>query len=611
MTTAYTARRGARSIDGVYLAHVRPRPVVVCLRRRRSPALCAPARRARRGSLERAEQLLRTHPRAARPRAPLRHRRRGAGAVRAGHPRAPRDPAPHIVLARALTIADPLHPEACRPRTCERAIDELKEARRLDAGGAEAQRIAAELGLVLSRIGSLRGGARRVRPRAQARRPRASPERLRRLRPLRALRQLRRDADGARPPRRRHRALSPGRGRRRPQGDLEWELAEWGLGVALDRDEQIEKSREAIGRALDVRPDHVAPRRRERLLRAGRRQALLRGARPRGRRRSRAGAGRLARLSRRGAVVAVRAPRPRPPGRAQARAARRRRRSIRRACSVTIGEIVDLRGLRPAPALRDAVGAHLDELRLCYARVAAHRAAGARRAAPAAASSSRRAGSYTRARVLLSTVADGAPRPLRRAGRHHLALPAQRRHRAGGDRRHAVVRGPLTMSRPRVRAASLLAGSLLASVAVAGARAPRRGTTSPSRTAVAARSSSTSAGKLAGDARVEERRRRRCAAPSRSARRTALRPAARRRDAPRRPRARRRRACASSARACSPTRAPAVARGRDVARLPPRLRARGHRRSRRRHRRAPPPRGDGRPAAAEPATSSTTTSATS
>src|SRR5262249_38179212 len=54
----------------------------------------------------------------------------------------PRDPTPHMMLARALTIADPQHPEACRPHACERAITELKEARRLDANGGEAQRIA-------------------------------------------------------------------------------------------------------------------------------------------------------------------------------------------------------------------------------------------------------------------------------------------------------------------------------------------------------------------------------------------------------------------------------------------------------------------------------------
>jgi hypothetical protein len=35
-------------------------------------------------------------------------------------------------------------------------------------------------------------------------------------------------------------------------GDTEWQLAEWGLGVALDRDEQVEKSRAAIGRALEA-----------------------------------------------------------------------------------------------------------------------------------------------------------------------------------------------------------------------------------------------------------------------------------------------------------------------------------------------------------------------
>jgi tetratricopeptide (TPR) repeat protein len=37
-------------------------------------------------------------------------------------------------------------------------------------------------------------------------------------------------------------------------GDLSWQLAEWGLGVALDRDEQGEKARVAIQRALDYDP---------------------------------------------------------------------------------------------------------------------------------------------------------------------------------------------------------------------------------------------------------------------------------------------------------------------------------------------------------------------
>src|SRR5262249_32835517 len=40
-----------------------------------------------------------------------------------------------------------------------------------------------------------------------------------------------------------------------PPGDTEWQLAEWGLGVALDRDEQVEKSREAISRALGADPN--------------------------------------------------------------------------------------------------------------------------------------------------------------------------------------------------------------------------------------------------------------------------------------------------------------------------------------------------------------------
>ena len=36
---------------------------------------------------------------------------------------------------------------------------------------------------------------------------------------------------------------------------------------------------------------------------------------------------------------------------------------------VSVGEIMDIRGLRSASALRDVVAQHQDELRLCYARV--------------------------------------------------------------------------------------------------------------------------------------------------------------------------------------------------------------------------------------------------
>src|SRR5262249_53580227 len=110
--------------------------------------------RADAGLIEQAEQLIRTIPQ-------QRDRdRRFAVADQAqalceqAARERPKDPAPHIVLARVLTVADPQHPETCRPKACERAIAELKEARRLDSNGAEAQRIAAELGLVLSRVGN-------------------------------------------------------------------------------------------------------------------------------------------------------------------------------------------------------------------------------------------------------------------------------------------------------------------------------------------------------------------------------------------------------------------------------------------------------------------------
>src|SRR4051794_28666323 len=66
----------------------------------------------------------------------------------------PKSARPHLILAQALTVADLVHPEACRPGRCERAVEELKKARVLDGNGIEAEHIASELGIVLSRVGN-------------------------------------------------------------------------------------------------------------------------------------------------------------------------------------------------------------------------------------------------------------------------------------------------------------------------------------------------------------------------------------------------------------------------------------------------------------------------
>jgi tetratricopeptide (TPR) repeat protein len=163
----------------------------------------------------------------------------------------PKDPLPHLTLSRALTVADLAHPEACRPGRCERAVDELKKARLLDANGVEAEHIASELGIVLSRLGrfdeALAEYDRALRLVDAERRPNSldddnkavlygnSAETLMALGRLDEAIERYRLAEAAANP-----------------GDTEWQLAEWGLGVALDRDEQVEKSRAAIQRALEA-----------------------------------------------------------------------------------------------------------------------------------------------------------------------------------------------------------------------------------------------------------------------------------------------------------------------------------------------------------------------
>jgi tetratricopeptide (TPR) repeat protein len=362
--------------------------------------LCAAAL-AHAGLVERAEQLLRTIPQ---------QRDRGHRFAVADQAQSlceqairehPHDAAPHIVLARVLTIADPDHPEACRPRTCERAIAELKEARRLDAAGAEAQRIAAELGLVQSRVGAYEEALaeydRALKLVDPERRPSVFEDYGRSVlygnsaETLMALGRL----DAAIERYRQAEATSTA-------GDIEWELAEWGLGVALDRDEQIEKSRQAIQRALDIDPTmaHLAD------------ESVF--FEPAGDKRYYEALGHEVAGDRELAVASWRAFLAEAPSSQYARRARAHLADLKRLppsaatidpahVRVGVGEIMDLRGLRSPAMLREVLAQHQDELRLCYARVL--------RTEPKARGELRlqlviepNGWLYTRARVLLSTV---------------------------------------------------------------------------------------------------------------------------------------------------------------------------------------------------------------
>lgn len=324
----------------------------------------APAR-AHAGLVEQAEQLLRsagqTHDRERRFALADQAQTLCEQAIR----ERPRDPTPHIVLARVLTVAEPQHPEACRPRACERAVAELKQARALDGNGADAQRIAAELGLVLSRVGdyeeALMEYDRALKLVDADRRPSAfedgrsvlygnSAETLMALGRLDAAIERYRQAEASASP-----------------GEIEWELAQWGLGVALDRDEQIEKSRQAIQRALDFDPamSHLTD------------DSVF--FEPAGDRRYYEALGHEVAGDRELALVGWRAFLAEAPTSPYARRARAHLADVKRAplagssidpsrLRVAVGEIIDLRGVRPASTLREIVQQHQEELRLCYAR---------------------------------------------------------------------------------------------------------------------------------------------------------------------------------------------------------------------------------------------------
>ncbi len=167
---------------------------------------------------------------------------------------APADPVPLIVMAQALSLPDPPRPELCRPGGCEKAVQLLTKARALDKSGVEARRIADELAIVYSRLGQHADAL------AEYQRGLKLVESSRHLNfwdetnggatlygnaaeTLMALGRLDESIESYR----RSLELSE-------HHDLSWELANWGLGVSLDRDEQEEASRSAVRRALDIDP---------------------------------------------------------------------------------------------------------------------------------------------------------------------------------------------------------------------------------------------------------------------------------------------------------------------------------------------------------------------
>jgi tetratricopeptide (TPR) repeat protein len=276
----------------------------------------------------------------------------------------PNDAAPHIVLSRALTTADPQHPESCRPHACERATAELELARKLDANGLEAERIASELGLLLSRIGKNEAALieynRALRLIESERTTESFDDYGRAVllansaETLMALGKL---DDSIARYRQAEAAANPGK--------IEWELAEWGLGVALDRDGQLEKAREAIQRALDYDPTMVHLSDENVFFE------------PTGDKRYYEALGHEIAGDSEEAIEAWHAFLVEAPGSTYARRARMHLADLKRIplrnagrsrAQLAVTEILNPRGLRPMVSLREIVRHHEDEVRLCYAR---------------------------------------------------------------------------------------------------------------------------------------------------------------------------------------------------------------------------------------------------
>jgi hypothetical protein len=149
-------------------------------------------------------------------------------------------------------------------------------------------------------------------------------------------------------------------------GDIEWELAEWGLGVALDRDGQIEKSRAAIQRALDYDPtmSHLTD------------ESVF--FEPAGDKRYYEGIGHEVAGDSADALAAWRAFVVEVPGSRYVTRAQAHIVALKRVhptaplatthARVTVAEIINLRRIRAVAEIHDTVQRHENELQLCYAR---------------------------------------------------------------------------------------------------------------------------------------------------------------------------------------------------------------------------------------------------
>jgi len=172
----------------------------------------------------------------------------------------PRESRAYHLLADALAMSDPTRADYCRPTECAEAVDVLKRGRAQDPFHLEERAFSFELGIVLSRLGRFeealaeydRGnrletfetpaGAGQTYYNEERRHSRA----ILHGNAAESLMALGRLEESIARYRRAEELGTP--------GEEEWELAEWGLGVALDRDGQSDKAAEAIERALGTDP---------------------------------------------------------------------------------------------------------------------------------------------------------------------------------------------------------------------------------------------------------------------------------------------------------------------------------------------------------------------
>lgn len=166
----------------------------------------------------------------------------------------PKDPSAHLMRAHALEVHDVDRPESCRPGRCEQALEALLRARDLDKNGVFAARIANELGLVYSKLSrfpealaeydralNLVDGERRTDRIDEIDRSVLygnSAETLMGMgRTDEAIARYRLARDAASPP------------------EQSWLLANYGLALALDRDDQGAAAFNAARKALEQDPE--------------------------------------------------------------------------------------------------------------------------------------------------------------------------------------------------------------------------------------------------------------------------------------------------------------------------------------------------------------------